>query len=99
MLRKVVVMTGVLVMTGWLVSVAAACHADVTASMDCNGVVHWSATSWAGTTWQNGRDMGANADIRVFAGTTQVGSGSFSRSSGYSFGGDWQAPAGVDHVT
>ncbi len=80
---------------GWLASTAAACHSEITASINCNGVVSYTATAWTGT----GATPTArtNSDVRVWASTnggssfTQVGSGHFGSDNSFSFSGSFSA--------
>jgi hypothetical protein len=80
---------------GWVASTAMACHSEITASIDCNGVVSYTATAW------NGSDATAvsrtNSDVRVSVSTnggqsfTQVGSGHFGKDNNFSFAGTYAA--------
>src|SRR5262245_37025344 len=93
MKRKLAALGCVLTLAGVLASVAAACHAEISASMDCNGHITFTTTAWDG----NPR---SNDNISVDA-SNGLGSrsGSFSRGNGYSFGGSFDAPSGVNSVT
>ena len=80
---------------GWLASTAVACHSEISADINCNGVVSYSATAW------NGSDATTisrtNSDVRVWASTnggqsfTQVGSGHFGKDNGFTFSGTYAA--------
>jgi hypothetical protein len=80
---------------GWLASTAVACHSEISADINCNGVVSYTATAW------NGSDATTisrtNSDVRVWASTnggqsfTQVGSGHFGKDNGFSFSGTFSA--------
>ena len=34
---------------GWLASTAVACHSEISADINCNGVVSYTATAWNGS--------------------------------------------------
>ena len=80
---------------GWLASTAVACHSEISADINCNGVVSYTATAW------NGSDATTisrtNSDVRVWASTnggqsfTQVGSGHFGKDNGFTFSGTYAA--------
>jgi hypothetical protein len=80
---------------GWLAATAAACHSEISATIDCNGVVSYTATAW------NGSDATTisrtNSDVRVWVSTnggqsfTQVGSGYFGKDNNFSFSGTYAA--------
>lgn len=82
-------------MAGWLASTAAACHSEISATIDCTGKVSYTATAW------NGSDASTtsrtNPDVRVWASYdnggsyTQVGSGHFRSDNGFSFSGSFSA--------
>lgn len=80
---------------GWMAATAAACHSEIAASIDCNGVVSYTATAWDGsdaTTISR-----TNSDVRVWVSTnggqsfTQVGSGHFGEDNHFSFSGTYAA--------
>jgi hypothetical protein len=82
-------------MAGWLASTAAACHSEITATIDCSGKVTYTATAWNGsgaTTTSR-----TNSDVRVYASYdngatyTQVGSGHFGSDDNFSFSGSFSA--------
>src|SRR5438094_8142317 len=83
----------VLAATGWMAGVASAWHADITASLDCNGLVTYTATAWQGPDSASR----TNSDVRIAVsynngGTfTEVGHGAFTSSNGYSFSGSFSA--------
>jgi hypothetical protein len=82
---------------GWLASTAAACHSEISANINCNGVVSYTATAW------NDSDATTvsrtNNDVRVWASSdggqtfSQVGSGHFGQDNGFSFSGSFSAGA------
>ncbi len=78
---------------GWLASTAAACHSEIDASINCNGVVSYTATAWNGSDATT--SSRSNTDVRVWASTdggqtfTQVGSGHFGRDNDFSFSGSF----------
>ena len=82
-------------MAGWLASSAAACHSEVTATIDCSGKVSYTASAWNSTSASTASRT--NPDVRVWAsydnGTsyTQVGSGQFASANGFSFAGSFSA--------
>jgi uncharacterized repeat protein (TIGR01451 family) len=82
---------------GWMAATAVACHSEIAASIDCNGVVSYTATAWDGsdaTTISR-----TNSDVRVWVSTnggqsfTQAGSGHFGKDNGFSFSGTYAAGA------
>jgi hypothetical protein len=89
-------------MAGWLASTAAACHSEVSATIDCDGKVSYTAAAW------NSSDASTksrtNADVRVWASYdngasyTQVGSGHFGTDNGYSFAGTFSAGSAASVV-
>jgi len=93
--RQLLALACVLCAAGWLASVAAACHSEITATIDCSGTVAYTATAWTGT---DATDISrTNTDVRVYAsydsgGTfTQVGSGQFTKANGFHFSGTFAA--------
>src|SRR4051794_30851167 len=82
---------------GWLASTAVACHSEISADINCNGVVSYTATAW------NGSDATTisrtNSDVRVWVSTNggqsfaQVGSGHVGKDNGVSFSGTYAAGA------
>jgi len=87
---------------GWVASTAMACHSEITASIDCNGVVSYTATAWnesdATTTSRT------NGDVRVYVSTnggqtfTQVARGHFGQDNNFSFSGSFSAGAATSVV-
>jgi hypothetical protein len=96
-MRRLIVLACVLGVAGLLASVAAACHSEISATLDCNGMVSYSATAW------NGSDATTvsrtNSDVRVYASYddgahfTQVGSGHFGSDNNFAFAGTFSAGA------
>ena len=86
-----------------LVPSAFAHHARISGSMDCQGTVTFTASSW-----QSSSTLGrTHNDVRVYLvqanGSTvspaqQVGSGQFKSSNGFAFSGNFAAPALVNSV-
>jgi hypothetical protein len=84
----------VICVAGALASTAAACHSDIAASIDCNGIVSYTASAWSdsgATTSQR-----TNSNVAVYWSTdnrtwTQVASGHFGRDNGFQFGGTFSA--------
>jgi uncharacterized repeat protein (TIGR01451 family) len=83
-----------LCVAGWLASTAAACHSEISASIDCNGVVSYTANAWneAGATTaertNSNVQVSASSDGRTFS---PVASGHFGRDNNFSFGGTFSA--------
>ena len=79
---------------GWLASTAAACHSEIDASINCNGVVSYTATAWNGSDATTSRaptatyGLGLHRRRQTF---TQVGSGHFGRDNDFSFSGSFSA--------
>jgi hypothetical protein len=82
---------------GWLASTAVACHSEISADINCNGVVSYTATAWNesdATTVSR-----SNSDVRVWVSSdggqtfSQVGSGHFGQDNGFSFSGTFSAGA------
>lgn len=79
-----------------------ACHSEINAGINCNGVVSYTATAW------NGSDATTisrtNSDVRVWASTdgghtfTQVGSGHFGKDNGFSFSGSFSAGSATSAI-
>jgi hypothetical protein len=80
---------------GWLASTAVACHSEISADINCNGVVSYTATAWDGSDATT--TSRTNSDVRVWASTnggqsfTQIGSGHFGQDNGFSFSGSYAA--------
>lgn len=80
---------------GWAASTAMACHSEIDASINCNGVVSYTATAWNGSDATTASRT--NSDVRVWASTdggrtfSQVGSGHFGRDNGFTFSGTFSA--------
>src|SRR6476661_4457648 len=87
---------------GWLASTAGACHSEISADINCNGVVSYTATAW------NDSDATTisrtNNDVRVWASTnggqsfTQVGSGHFGKDNGFTFSGTYAAGSAASAI-
>jgi hypothetical protein len=83
-----------LCVAGWAASTAAACHSEISASINCSGVVSYTASAWneaGATTAQR-----TNANVQVSASSdgktfSPVGSGHFGRDNNFSFGGSFSA--------
>lgn len=95
MKRRLIALIFVLGVAAWLASVAAACHSEITGSLNCSGTVSYTASAWnasGATTAQR-----TNSDVRVWASTdsgqsyVQIGRGSFSQSNNFQFSGTWNA--------
>jgi hypothetical protein len=82
-------------MAGWLASTAAACHSEVSATIDCSGKVSYTATAWNSSSASTASRT--NADVRVWASYdnggsySQVGNGHFGPDNGFSFAGSFSA--------
>ena len=81
---------------------ASAHHAEVVATVACNGTVNWTATAWIPP---DGNPVEReNPDVIVYyqhngVGTHHaVGSGAFNAGNGYSFSGQFAYPAGIDVI-
>lgn len=77
----------------WFVPAASAHNSLIRASMDCGGVVSFTATAWAGPTAASR----TNSDVRVSSSSdngrtwVQVASGHFDQADGFSFSGTYSA--------
>ncbi|HWB21542.1 MAG TPA: hypothetical protein VG652_01495 [Gaiellaceae bacterium] len=69
---------------GVIAVAASACHPVVTASENCSGLVSYTVTAWNGS-------PRSNDNVSVQANGTQLASGAFNSSNGYSFTGTYQA--------
>ena len=80
---------------GWLASTAVACHSEISADINCNGVVSYTATAWNGSDATT--SSRTNSDVRVWVSTnggatfTQVGSGHFGKDNDFTFSGTYAA--------
>lgn len=85
-LKRTALVTAVFGIVGVLVVTAAsACHAVVTASENCSGLVSYTITAWNG----NPR---SNNDVSVTANGTKLPAGVFNAADNYTFTGTYQAP-------
>ncbi|MEP7202497.1 MAG: hypothetical protein ABI894_07805 [Ilumatobacteraceae bacterium] len=75
---------------------ASAHHSNIAASVDCNGTVSWTASSWATG------PSGTNPDIRVTktvgSTTTSVQNGAFNNANNYQFSGTFPWPSGAASI-
>ena len=91
-LRLLLALASAVTLAGWLASTAAACHSEITASLDCQGTVSFTATAW------NGSDATTtsrtNSDVRVSVSTngstwTQIAKNHFGSDNGFTFSGTY----------
>lgn len=93
--RLLLALATVLVLAGWLVSTAAACHSEIAASIDCQGNVSFTATAWTGP--DANTTSRTNSDVRVWASTDngstwkEIAKGRFGSDNGFSFSGTFAA--------
>lgn len=94
-MRRLLALACVLGIAGWSASVAAACHSEVTASIDCSGNVSWTATAWTGP---DANDQSrTNNDVRVYVWDSasssyrEIARGQFTKANGFSFSGTFSA--------
>jgi hypothetical protein len=94
-MRRLLALACVLGIAGWLASVAAACHSEITARIDCSGNVSWTATAWTGS---DANDQNrTNNDVRVYVWDSasssyrEIARGQFTKSNGFTFSGTYAA--------
>ena len=94
-MRRLIVLICVLGAAGLLASVAAACHSEISVTLDCNGTVSYTATAWQGSGAT--AKSRTNSDVRVYASYdngahyTLVGSGHFGSDNSFAFSGSFSA--------
>ena len=87
--------TGLVMVLPLAAGTASAHHSAISADVDCNGLVSWTATSWYP---QNASDhRGENPDIRVYLqiedeAKVQIAQGAFTIANGYHFSGTFTWP-------
>ena len=74
--------------------IAAAHHPAVTATMDCNGTVSYTVSAWV----TNDDSARTFTGVKVYAGSTLVGTGNFTSADNFSFSGTFTVAAGVNSV-
>ena len=74
--------------------IAAAHHPAVTATMDCNGTVSYTVSAWE----TNDASARTFTGVKVYSGSTLVGTGNFNSADNFSFSGTFTVAAGVNSV-
>jgi hypothetical protein len=95
-LRLLLALACAVTLAGWLASTAGACHSEITASLDCQGTVSFTATAWDGSDATSASRT--NSDVRVSISTngstwTEIAKGHFGSDNGYKFSGTYAAGA------
>jgi hypothetical protein len=76
----------------WLASGAAACHSEITATLDCAGKISYTATAWNDSTATTAGRTNSNVAVWVtINGQTQTATGHFGPDNGFSFSGTFSA--------
>ena len=93
-LRLLLALACAVTLAGWLASTAAACHSEITASLDCQGNVSFTATAWDGSDATTASRT--NSDVRVSVSTngstwTQIAKNHFGSDNGFTFSGTYDA--------
>ena len=91
-LRLLLALASAVVLAGWLASTAAACHSEITASLDCQGNVSFTATAWDGSDATT--TSRTNSDVRVSVSTngstwTEIAKNHFGSDNGFKFSGTY----------
>ena len=75
--------------------IASAHHPEITVSMDCNGKVTYTVTAWD----TNDASARTFTGVKVYSGSTLVGTGNFNSADNYSFTGSFNVNSSVSSVT
>ena len=88
MKRRLLVLACCLGAACWLASVAAACHSEITASLDCNGKISWTASAWNGSDATTSSRTNSNVAVwTTVNGQTQTATGHFGTDDNFAFSG------------
>ena len=93
--RFLLALASTVVAASWLASTAAACHSEISATIDCQGNVTFTAEAWNGSDATTASRT--NPEVKVWASTnggstwTHIATGSFSSSNGFKFTGTYAA--------
>lgn len=94
-MRRILALAIVVVAAGVFAAAAAACHSEITATMNCNGTITWTAAAWnASYATTPGR---TNPDVGVWVsydnGTTyrMIAEDHFGSDNGFAFSGSFSA--------
>jgi hypothetical protein len=91
-LRLLLALACAVMLAGWLASTAAACHSEITASLDCQGTVSFTATAWDGS--DATATSRTNSDVRVSISTNgstwkEIAKNHFGSDNGFTFSGTY----------
>ena len=89
-LRLLLALVCAMTLAGWLASSALAHHAEIQGSVDCQGMVTYTAEAWNDNNITE--SARTNADVGVWASTdggpyNPVGTGQFNKDNGFKFSG------------
>jgi uncharacterized repeat protein (TIGR01451 family)/LPXTG-motif cell wall-anchored protein len=97
LLSAILILLGITTIVPAFAGIVSAHHSNIAASVECSGVVSWTASSWS--TGPQGTNPDVRVSLTVGPTTTEIAQGVFNDANNYQFSGTFQWPSGATSIT